>query len=106
MDSTAFSLAKKNVVYEISSFNLRKQGENETVDSSVTDLYSLAEHCNYFALHVELIRDRLVLGYTDIHVGGDTVGKRETFLVDRVMSRDKHLHEKKKLSKRGKKPRQ
>lgn len=45
----SFFIGKENVVYEKSSFNLRKQGENETVDSSVTDLYSLAERCNYVA---------------------------------------------------------
>lgn len=35
------------------------------MDSFVTALYDLAEHCNYSALHDELIRDRLVMGLTD-----------------------------------------
>lgn len=31
----------------------------------MTTLYALAEHCNYLALHDELIRDRLVVGLAD-----------------------------------------
>lgn len=96
-----------------------KHGENETVDSFVTALYTLAEHCNYGALHDELIRDRLVVGLANIRLSermqldkdlmlaravemarqteavkqqqsnlrGDTVSKRETCSVDRVMNK-------------------
>lgn len=47
---------------------MRKQGENEPVDSFGTALYSLAEHCKYGPLHDELIRDRLVVGLNDIRL--------------------------------------
>ena len=33
----------------------------EPVDAFVTDLFALAEHCSFCALHDELIRDRLVV---------------------------------------------
>ena len=35
------------------------------MDSFITDLYALAEHCGYNALHDEMIRDRLVVGLRD-----------------------------------------
>ena len=37
----------------------------ESVDSFVTDLHVLAEHCGYGPLHDEMIRDRLVVGLQD-----------------------------------------
>ena len=61
-----FFIIKKNVIYERAGFNMRKPGTSETVDSFMTTLYTLAEHCNYGALHDELIRDRLVVGLTDV----------------------------------------
>lgn len=64
----AFFVVKKNVIYERARFNMRKQGENEPVDTFVTALYSLAEHCKYGPLHDELIRDRLVVGLNDIRL--------------------------------------
>ena len=53
---------KHNVIYEHAWFNMRKQEEGETVDSFITLLYVLAEHCTYGSLHDEMIRDRLVVG--------------------------------------------
>ena len=50
---------KRNI---IAKFNMRKQEEGESVDSFVTALYALAEHCSYGALHDEMIRDGLVVG--------------------------------------------
>ena len=38
------------------------QEEGETIDSFVTALYCLAEHCQYGTLHDEMIRDRIVVG--------------------------------------------
>ena len=55
-------MKKRNVIYERAKFNMRKQAEGESVDSFVTDLYALAEHCSYGDLHDEMIRDRLVVG--------------------------------------------
>ena len=35
------------------------------VDSFITDLHALAEHCNYKDLHDEMIRDRTVVSLRD-----------------------------------------
>ena len=44
---------------------MRRQEEGESVDSFITSLYRLAEHCNYRDLHNEMIRDRIVVGLRD-----------------------------------------
>ena len=54
-----------NVVFERAKFNLCKQEEGETVDTSITSLYQLSEHCAYGNLRDELIRDRIVIGVRD-----------------------------------------
>uniref|UniRef100_A0A8C5FT87 Tick transposon n=1 Tax=Gadus morhua TaxID=8049 RepID=A0A8C5FT87_GADMO len=61
----SFFVVKKNVIYERAKFNMHIQREGELVDSFVTALYALAEHCSYGVLHDELIRDRLVVGLLD-----------------------------------------
>ena len=38
---------KKNVIYEHAKFNMRSQNKGEPVDSFITDLYALAEFCNF-----------------------------------------------------------
>ena len=38
---------RRNTIYERAKFNCRKQEDGETVDEFVTDLYRLAEHCEY-----------------------------------------------------------
>ena len=46
-------------------FNLRFQKENESVDNFITDLFTLAQHCNYGTLHDQMVRDRIVVGLKD-----------------------------------------
>ena len=58
----AFFVPKKNVIYERAKFNQCVQLLREMVDSFITALYGLAEHCKYGQLRNELIRDRIVLG--------------------------------------------
>ena len=53
---------RRNVIYERAKFNRRRQQEGEPVESFITALYSLAEHCGYGNLHDEMIRDRIVVG--------------------------------------------
>ena len=53
------------MIYERAKFNLRKQDEGGPVDSFITALYGLAEHCGYAELHDELIRDKIVVGIRD-----------------------------------------
>ena len=74
-DSTKYSVVRakfdahfvkrRNVIYERAKFNLRRQEEGEPVDSFITALYGLAEHCGYGDLHDEMIRDRIVVGIRD-----------------------------------------
>ena len=54
---------RRNVIFERAKFNQRRQEDGEPVDSFITALYALAEHCAYYgALHDEMIRDRIVVG--------------------------------------------
>ena len=55
-------IKRRNVIYERARFNMRRQEEGEPVDTFITSLYALAEHCNFGSLHDELIRDRIVVG--------------------------------------------
>ena len=79
-----FFIVSKNVIYERARFNMRKQEENESVDSFVTALYALAEHCEYGALHNELIRDRLVVGLADTRLS-------ERMQLDKDLTLDKAI---------------
>ena len=58
-------IPKRNVIYERAMFNSRKQQPGEPVDSFVTSLYTLVEHCDYKGLRDEMIRDRIVVGICD-----------------------------------------
>ena len=42
--------------------------EAETVDNFITDLYNLAEYCEYGALRDGMIRHRLVVGLRDLNL--------------------------------------
>ena len=55
-----YFIIQRNVI-----FNLRSQQENEPVEAFITDLFNLAEHCNFGSLREELIRDRIVVGIRD-----------------------------------------
>ena len=61
----SYFVIRRNVIFERSKFNKRVQMENETVDSFVTDLHCMAEHCQFGDINDELIRDRLVVGLRD-----------------------------------------
>ena len=59
----SYFVIRRNVIFERSKFNKRVQ--LETVDSFVTDLHCMAEHCQFGDINDELIRDRLVVGLRD-----------------------------------------
>ena len=61
----AHFVKKRNIIYERLKFNLRIQKEGESIDSFITDLHCLAQHCNYGILRDEMIRDRIVVGLLD-----------------------------------------
>ena len=43
-----------NIIFERAKFNQCQQEEGESVDSFITSLNVLAEHCGYWALHDEM----------------------------------------------------
>ena len=57
---------KQNVIYERAKFNQRKQREGKSVDTFMTALHNLAEHCMYGELREEMICDRIVVGLLDV----------------------------------------
>ena len=46
-------------------FNTRRQGEDETISTYVSELRKIAEHCEYGAVLSDMLRDRLVCGILD-----------------------------------------
>ena len=59
-------IVRRNTIYERAKFNKRSQVAGESVDTFITSLHALAEHCNYGQLKEELIRDRIVVGILDV----------------------------------------
>ena len=60
-----YFVKRRNIIYERAKFNRRKQETGKSVDSFITDLYGLVEHCQFGLLHDEMIRDRIVVGLAD-----------------------------------------
>jgi len=58
-------IVKRKVIFDRANFNLRSQQEGESVETFITDLHCLAEHCEFGALKDELVRDRIVVGLKD-----------------------------------------
>ncbi|KAK0131434.1 hypothetical protein N1851_033836 [Merluccius polli] len=58
-------VSKRNVIYERACFNRQSQQPGESVESFITAVHTLAEHCQFRALREELIRDRIVVGILD-----------------------------------------
>ncbi|UYV80871.1 K02A2.6-like [Cordylochernes scorpioides] len=63
-----YFIGKRNVIYERAKFNRRSQGDSEPVEEFITNLYVLAENCNYGILKEEMIRDRLVVGVKNFNL--------------------------------------
>ena len=61
----AYVIGGRNVIYERAKFNQRKQMTGEPVDSLITSLHKLIEHCDYGALKDEMIWDKIVVGLAD-----------------------------------------
>ena len=58
-------VVRRNVIYERACFHQRAQGDGESIESFLTDLYSMIDNCNYGALRDEILRDRIVIGIRD-----------------------------------------
>ena len=57
---------RNNVILERARFNRRNQLRGESVEQCITDLYRLAEICEYGDLTPDMIRDWLVVGILDL----------------------------------------
>ena len=62
----AYFVKRKNVIFERARFNQRKQKEGKTLEAFIVSLHKLAEHCNYWTMIDEMIRDRLVVVLQDV----------------------------------------
>ena len=58
-------IKRRNLIFERAKFNQRRQKEGESVNSFITDLHCLVEHCGYGELRKEMVRDRIVVGLLD-----------------------------------------
>ena len=59
-------VVRHNVIFKQAKFNQRRQEEGKAVDTFITALHALAEHCNFGTLTDEMIRDRIVVGLLDV----------------------------------------
>lgn len=60
-----YCVSKRNVIFERARFNRRVQEPGESVESFLTAVHALAEHCEFGTLRDQLIRDRIVVGIRD-----------------------------------------
>ena len=58
----SYFIKRHNVIFEQAKFNRRNQQEGESVDSFITNLHSLAEHCKFGNLCEEMMWDHIVVG--------------------------------------------
>ena len=61
----AYLIGSSIVIYVRANFNQRKQMTGEPVDSSITSLHKLIEHCDYGALKDGITTDKIVVGLVD-----------------------------------------
>ena len=65
-ESSTNTSSRKGMSYnEQALFNYRRQEPGEPVDSFITALHTLAEHCDYKDLREKMIRDRIVVGISN-----------------------------------------
>ncbi len=59
---------QRNITMERYTFNTRSQAPNESIQSYIADLKTLANSCEFGPLHDDLIRDRVVCGIANNNV--------------------------------------
>ena len=59
------NLVRRNVIFERTKSDQRRQEGGETVNTFITTLHTIAEHCNFGTLTDEMIRDSTVVGLLD-----------------------------------------
>ena len=55
IDKFEFFMVRRSVIFERARFNQRNQKEGETAENYTTELYKLAEHCNFGEMQDEMI---------------------------------------------------
>ncbi|XP_060531121.1 uncharacterized protein LOC132704835 isoform X3 [Cylas formicarius] len=82
---------KKNVVFERARFNRRRQQPGEPVESFITDLHVLSEHCEFVCtcgsttMKNDFIRDRIVDGILDQNLSDRLQLKSNLKLEDAIL---------------------
>ena len=61
----SYLMNKRNILSDQISFYQRRQEKGGSVASFINDAYALVKHCNFSALHDEIIRDILVASIRD-----------------------------------------
>ena len=84
-----YFVKRRNVIFERARFNSRKQLKDESVDSFITDLFSLVEHCGYGQLRDEMVRDRLVVGLLDASLS-EKMQLDSELTLDKALSMARH----------------
>ena len=56
----------KNIIFKRARFNCRNQLKGESAEQYITDLYRLAETCEYGDMTSQMIRDWLVVGIQNL----------------------------------------
>ena len=74
-----------NVIFERAKFNMHRQQDKEPVDTFITALYSLADHCGYGDLHDEMIRDHIVVGIRNVALSEKLQLKADLTLKEAMM---------------------
>lgn len=80
----AYFQPDKNVVYERFIFGSANQEAYESIDQYVCRLRHLASSCKYENLESELIRDRLVLGVSDVSLRKKLLGDSKLTLTSAI----------------------
>jgi predicted aspartyl protease len=59
---------QKNVIFERAQFNRRNQQPGETTEQYISTLYRLVESCEYGDMKDSLLRDRIVVGISNLRI--------------------------------------
>ena len=61
-----FFQVRRNVIFERAKFNRRNQQAGKSAEKYITALYHLVETCEYGEFQEEMLRDRIVVGMSDV----------------------------------------
>ena len=59
-------VVRRNVIFERARFHQRAQGEGESIENFLNDLYMMIDNCEYGAMRDDILRDRIVIGIRDV----------------------------------------